>query len=75
MGSTANTLILAYIGSSLTVVLLLSIYSGSFLDLFNSEMVAVEILQALVGTLGLLFAMPLTALFCSIIYLKDKNTN
>ena len=73
MGSMANTLILAYIGSSLTVVLLLSVFSGSLLGLFNSEMIAVEILQALAGSFGILFAMPLTALFCSLIYLKDDK--
>ena len=72
MGSMADTLILAYIGSSLTLVLLLTIFSTSLLGLFNSEMIAVEILQALAGSLGILFAMPLTALFCSIIYLKEK---
>ena len=71
MGSMANTLILAYIGGSLTIVLLLSVYSGSLLNLFNSEMIAVEILQALAGSLGILFAMPLTAIFCSIVYLKE----
>ena len=72
MGTMADTLILAYIGSSLTVVLILSVFSGSPLSLFNSEMIAVEIVQALAGSFGILFAMPLTALFCSIIYLKEK---
>jgi len=75
MGTMANTLILAYIGSSLTIVILLTIYSGSPLTLFNSEMFAVEILQALAGSLGILFAMPFTALFCSIIYLKESKNN
>jgi len=75
MGTMADTLILAYIGSSLTVVILLSVFSGSLLGLFNSEMIAVEILQALAGSFGILFAMPLTALFCSVIYLKDKKEN
>ena len=73
MGSMADTLILAYIGSSLSVVLVLTIYSGSLLGLFNSEMIAVEILQAMAGSLGILFAMPLTALFCSFIYLREKK--
>jgi len=73
MGTMANTLILAYIGSSLSVVLVLSVYSGSFLSLFNSEMIVVEILQALAGSLGILFAMPLTAFFCSIFYLKKND--
>ena len=71
MGTMANTLILAYIGSSLSVVLVLSVYSNSLFALFNSEMIVVEIVQALAGSLGILFAMPLTALFCSIFYLKD----
>ena len=75
LGTMADTLILAYIGSSLTVVILLSVFSGSLLGLFNSEMIAVEILQALAGSFGILFAMPLTALFCSIIYLKEKKEN
>jgi len=73
MGSMANTLILAYIGSTLSVVILISVYSNSLLGLFNSEMIVVEILQALAGSLGILFAMPLTAFFCSVIYLKEKK--
>jgi len=73
MGSMADTLILAYIGSSLSVVLVLTLYSGSLLGLFNSEMMAVEILQAMAGSLGILFAMPLTAFFSSFIYLRAKN--
>jgi len=74
MGTMADTLILAYIGCSLSVVLLLSVFSGSFYTLFNSEMIAVEILQALAGSFGILFAMPLTALFCSLIYLKNEES-
>ena len=73
MGSMADTLILAYIGSSLSIVLVLALYSGSLLGLFNSEMIAVEILQAMAGSLGILFAMPLTAFFSSFIYLRVKN--
>ncbi|MCL2265796.1 MAG: YibE/F family protein [Treponema sp.] len=73
MGSMADTLILAYIGSSLSVVLILTVFSSSLLGLFNSEMFAVEVLQAMAGSLGILFAMPLTALFSSVIYLKEKQ--
>ena len=73
MGTMANTLILAYIGSSLSVVLVLSVYSNSLTSLLNSEMIVVEILQALAGSFGILFALPLTAFFCSLIYLKKRN--
>jgi uncharacterized membrane protein len=75
MGTMANTLVLAYIGSSLSVVLILSVYSNSLLSLFNSEMIIVEILQALTGSLGILSAMPLTAFFCTVFYLKTKKNN
>ena len=73
MGSMANTLILAYIGSSLSAVLLLTVYSGSLLELFNREMIAVEVLQALAGSFGILSALPLTAFFCAKLYLRKHN--
>ncbi len=61
MGTMSNTLILAYIGSSLGVVLLLISYNTSLLDVMNRELVVVEILQALVGSIGILFTIPFTA--------------
>jgi uncharacterized membrane protein len=73
LGTMANTLILAYIGSSLSVVLLLSVYSSSVLYLFNREMIVVEILQSLVGSFGLLFAMPLTSLVSAFLYTEKKD--
>ena len=73
MGSMANTLILAYIGTSLSVVLLLTHYSSSLLSLLNREMIVVEILKSLAGILGILLAMPLTAFFCAALYLRDRR--
>jgi len=70
MGSMANTLVLAYIGTSLAVVLLLTHYSDSLLSLLNREMIVVEILMAMSGIFGILLAMPLTAFFCSVLYVK-----
>ena len=48
MGTMANTLVLAYIGSSLTVTVLIVIYNSSMTELLNKERIVVEILQALV---------------------------
>ena len=73
MGSMANTLILAYIGGSLSVVLILSVYSNSLMELLNREMIVVEILQALAGIFGILSAMPLTAFFSAALFLRDKK--
>ncbi|MHB8065872.1 MAG: YibE/F family protein [Ruminiclostridium sp.] len=68
MGTMANTLILAYIGSSLSVVLLLVSYNSSFIELLNKEMIVVEILQALVGSIGILFTIPLTSIVCAYLF-------
>jgi len=73
-GTMANTLILAYIGTSLSVILILLVYTDSLTSLLNMEMIVVEILQALAGSFGILFTMPLTSFFCSTIYPKDRKT-
>lgn len=62
MGATANTLILAYVGSSLSLVLLLMVYSQSLIELLNREMIVVELLQAIIGSMGLLITVPITSL-------------
>lgn len=68
MGTMTNTLILAYIGSSMAEVLLLIAQNGSLNILLNREMIIVEILQALVGSIGILFAIPLTSIIAAILY-------
>lgn len=68
MGTMSNTLILAYIGSSLSVTLLLIAYSSSWIALLNREMIVVEVLQALVGSMGMTLTIPLTSLICAVIY-------
>jgi uncharacterized membrane protein len=70
MGTMANTLVLAYIGSSLGSILLLITYSASLRELFNRERIVVELLQALVGSTAILLSIPLTAIVCGIIYTK-----
>jgi uncharacterized membrane protein len=68
MGTMANTLVLAYIGNSLSIVLLLIAYSTSTIGLLNREMIVVEILYALVGSIGIVCVIPLTSAVCSAIY-------
>ncbi len=71
MGTMANTLVLAYIGSSVSCVLLLLTYADSAADVFNREMIAFEILQAIAGSLGILLAIPLTTIVCGAVYIKS----
>ncbi|MBE6771440.1 MAG: YibE/F family protein [Ruminococcaceae bacterium] len=74
MGTMANTLVLAYIGSSLTCVLLLVAYNANIEQVINKEMIVAEILQALAGSLGILLTLPLTSAVCSVIY-KEGQSN
>lgn len=68
MGTMANTLVLAYIGSSLTSVLLLIAYNARIEQVINRELIVSEILQALAGSMGMLLTLPLTSAICSVIY-------
>jgi uncharacterized membrane protein len=70
IGTMTNTLVLAYIGSSLSIVLLMVVYNSDFLQLINLEMIVYEILQALIGSMGILFAIPITSLFSAYIFSK-----
>lgn len=68
MGTMSNTLVLAYIGSSLSTVLLLTTYVASINELLNREMIIVELIQALIGSTAILLTIPLTAIVCGMIY-------
>lgn len=60
IGSTVNTLLLAYLGASLPLAVLFVIAEQSFGTVVNSEVVAVEVVRTLVGSIGLVAAVPLT---------------
>lgn len=62
MGTMSNTLVLAYVGSGLHVTLLFLTYYERPEDILNVEMIAAELLQALAGSIGILFAIPATTL-------------
>lgn len=71
IGTMSNTLILAYIGSSVGFVLLV-IYnsSNSSLYLFNREIIVVEVLKILIGSLGILMTIPLSSVICGHFYTR-----
>jgi len=73
LGTMLNTLILAYIGSSLSVILLLTAHTTSLIELFNMEMIIVEFLRALVGSFGMFLTIPLTAAICGWLYVDHQN--
>lgn len=61
LGSMINTLILAYLGSSLPFVVLVATEGADFVGLLNDPHIAQEILRSVAGTVGLLLTIPVTA--------------
>ena len=61
LGTQISTLILAYIGSSLSVVLLLIAYQPSAIEMLNVEAVVIQLMEMLVGVSAILLTIPLTA--------------
>ncbi|HWQ50967.1 MAG TPA: YibE/F family protein [Terriglobales bacterium] len=66
MGTMTSTLILAYMGSSMIVVLVYAVSGYPLLSLLNKEEIIFEFLQSLVGSLGILFTIPFTTVIASL---------
>ena len=74
MATDANTLILAYAGSSLPLVLLIASQPDlSMLRIFNLDLLVTEFVRALAGSIGLILSIPLTALAGAIMLSAQKK--
>jgi uncharacterized membrane protein len=60
VAATVNTLVLAYAGASLPMLLMFSLARGDYSTLVNYAFIAEEIVRTLVGSLGLIAAVPIT---------------
>ena len=60
IASTIYTIVFAYAGTSLVVLLLLSLYDRPLLDLLTDEAIAEEVLRTLASAIGLVLAVPAT---------------
>ncbi len=67
VAATVNTLVLAYAGSSLPMFLLFSLGHTPWGKLLNFEFIAEEVVRTLVGSLGLIAAVPLTTLIAALL--------
>jgi len=73
MGTMTNTLILAYVGSAMCCILLYTINGFDLITVLNQEDIAIEVLQSLAGSIGLVFTIPLTALVSGLIIGNEWN--
>jgi uncharacterized membrane protein len=75
IAATVSTLVFAYAGASLAVLLIFSVGGTSFTDAVNGEAVADEKIAALVGSIGLILSMPITTALAALLAprMSDKQ--
>lgn len=76
LGTMVNTLILAYTGGALPLLLLFMASNMNYMRIINMDLVATEIIRAIAGSFGMLITVPLTAVVASLLsskYIKKQK--
>ena len=74
IGALVNTLAIAYVGASLPLLLLFySSADANFLMIINREVFATEIIRILIGSIGLVLAVPITTLLAVLMLIKKEE--
>lgn len=73
MGTMANTLIMVFVGSSFNMLLLIFSYGIPFFRLINTDQIAIEILQAIAGSIGIILAVPIAAFSSAFLISRAKQ--
>lgn len=73
MGTMTNTLILAFVGSSLSSLMTNYAYDLSYNQLINSYSIGIEIMQGLSGSLGVVLTVPFTAAISSLLITSKRK--
>lgn len=75
IGALVNTLAIAYVGASLPLILLMQSSTTGVLFILNSEVISTEIVRILIGSIGLVLAVPVTTLIASyMLYGKELGS-
>lgn len=72
IGTMSNTLILAYVGSSINFVVILYAYNYSVHQILSMYSIAIEIMSGIAGTMGIILTVPFTSFICALL-LKRKE--
>ena len=75
IAATVATLVFAYAGAALPVLLIFNVGGTSFADAVNGEAVADQVIAALVGSIGLIASMPVTTALAALLAprMSDKQ--
>lgn len=68
IGSLVNTLVLAYVGAGLPLLVLLSVGDYAWGRALNIEQVAAEVVHTLVGSIGLILGVPITTALAAVMF-------
>lgn len=74
IGALVNTLAIAYVGVSLPLLLLVYLHNAPIIQVINRENFATEIIRTLIGSIGLVLAVPITT-FIAVLFLIKKGNN
>lgn len=72
-GTMANTLVLAFAGSSLNMMILIYSYRVSFRQLINTDFVAVELVRSVAGSLGIILTVPCVAIITAALLCRKEK--
>ena len=75
MGTMTNTLILAYVGSSLPIIILIYTNSTQLQYTLSWELFSTEFIRAIAGSIGLVCTVPATAVVTALLHWKSKAKN
>src|SRR6056297_3553112 len=73
IGTMTTTLLLAYSGGYLTLLMLFMTKNSSFLRIINLKVVSAEVMRTLIGSIGLVIVAPITAFISGNIYKYSKT--
>lgn len=73
-GTMANTLVLAFAGSSLNMMILVYSYRVSFNQLMNTDFVAVEVVRGVAGSMGIILTVPCVAAITAWLLTRKKKS-
>lgn len=73
MGTMINTLILAYTGTSIPMLLLFMAYETSMTKIINLDIIATEVVRSLSGSIGLILTIPITAIIASLFIKREAS--
>ncbi|MGL5617230.1 MAG: YibE/F family protein [Sarcina sp.] len=73
MGTMTNTLILAFTGSSINILIIYYIYQFPYIQFINLDLIVIEILQGLSGAIAIILSIPITGILACFFAKKEKN--